>query len=138
MLSVRYTDGTNCDINSDKPREIVVFYGKNHPLNSSFNSLISVCNEHGNDGIINLQEVSSCYYEMTVASSKLCSIPAFSPVDPNQHTINCYPQENALQKPKNLKKLERQQKLASKSGTGAQFTVGDFVRLSLIILNALI
>jgi hypothetical protein len=27
MLSVRYTDGTQCDINSNQPRETVVFYG---------------------------------------------------------------------------------------------------------------
>jgi len=28
MLSARYTDGTNCDINSNKPRETLVLYGK--------------------------------------------------------------------------------------------------------------
>ncbi len=28
MLSVRYTDGTKCDINSNKPRETIVSYCK--------------------------------------------------------------------------------------------------------------
>jgi hypothetical protein len=29
------------------------------------------------NGIINFQEVSSCYYELTVGSTQLCKIPAF-------------------------------------------------------------
>ncbi len=28
MLSIRYTDGTKCDINSNRPRETAVFYRK--------------------------------------------------------------------------------------------------------------
>jgi len=28
MLSVRYTDGTTCDINSNQPRETTVYYSK--------------------------------------------------------------------------------------------------------------
>ena len=28
MLSVRYTDGTKCDINSNQPRETIVYYSK--------------------------------------------------------------------------------------------------------------
>lgn len=47
----------------------------------------------------------------------------FSLAEANRHTINCYPQENALQKPRNLKKLEKQHQSYSKTGTGAQFTV---------------
>jgi hypothetical protein len=31
MLSMRYTDGTKCDINSNKPRETLVLYGKTFP-----------------------------------------------------------------------------------------------------------
>jgi hypothetical protein len=27
MLGVRYTDGTLCDINSNQPRETIVYYG---------------------------------------------------------------------------------------------------------------
>jgi len=27
MLPVRYSDGTPCDINSNKPRETIVYYG---------------------------------------------------------------------------------------------------------------
>ena len=79
MLSMRYTDGTTCDINSDRPRETVVFYGRNTlsfiRIKSSFSSL--VCNDNGNDGIVSFQEVSTCYYEMIVALSRLCTIPAF-------------------------------------------------------------
>lgn len=29
MLPVRYTEGTQCDINSNKPRETIVYYSKN-------------------------------------------------------------------------------------------------------------
>jgi hypothetical protein len=77
MLSIRYTDGTNCDINSNKPRETFIFYGKIFFFKSFIQISLLVCNEHGHDGILNFQEVSSCYYEMTVTSSRLCSIPAF-------------------------------------------------------------
>ena len=49
----------------------------------------------------------------------------FSPVEANRHTIDCYARENALQKPRNLNKLENERKLLSKvGGSGAQFTVG--------------
>lgn len=128
MLSVRYTDGTKCDINSDKPRETAVFYGKLIILvirNEIFFPL--VCNDKGHEGIINFQEVSSCYYELTVTSSKLCNIPSFSWVEANRHTINCYPQENALQKPRNLKRLEIERDVLSKKSEGAQFTVRIFL-----------
>ncbi|CAF1090766.1 unnamed protein product [Rotaria sordida] len=109
MLPIRYTDGTQCDINSNRPRETTVFY---------------ICHENGNNGVINFQEVSSCQYEMTVASSWICNLPEFSPTESNRHTINCYPQENAPQKPRNLKKLEyEQEQLLSKQGEGAQFTM---------------
>ncbi|CAF3462684.1 unnamed protein product [Rotaria sp. Silwood1] len=109
MLPIRYTDGTACDINSNKPREVLVFY---------------VCYENGNNGVINFQEVSSCQYEMTVASAWICELPEFNPAESNRHTINCYPQENAPQKPRNLKKLEyEQQQLISRTGEGAQFTM---------------
>jgi len=136
MISVRYTDGTKCDINSNKPRETIVSYCKIFHLNnyhkkSEFFSL--VCNEKGNDGIINFQEISSCYYEMTVTSSKLCNIPAFSPLEPNRHTINCYPQEKALQKPRNLKKLEYERQLSLKTSGGAQFTVRILLSSYLIL-----
>jgi hypothetical protein len=60
---------------------------------------------------------------MTVTSSRLCTIPAFSPVESNRYTIDCHPQENALQKPRNLKKLEQDGQLSSAKGGGAQFTV---------------
>ena len=44
-------------------------------------------------------------------------------MNPNRHTINCYPKENALQKPRNLKKLEDERQISLKKGEGAQFTV---------------
>ncbi|CAF4200665.1 unnamed protein product, partial [Adineta steineri] len=62
MLPVRYTHGTACEINSNQPRETLVLY---------------MCHEKGNNAIINFHEVSSCYYEMTIASPQLCQIPAF-------------------------------------------------------------
>ncbi|CAF5188353.1 unnamed protein product [Rotaria magnacalcarata] len=62
MLPVRYSEGTLCDINSNKPRETIVFY---------------VCHERGNNGIVSFQEISSCQYEMTIATSWMCDLPEF-------------------------------------------------------------
>lgn len=108
MLAVRYTHGTLCDINLNQPRETVVFY---------------VCDERGNDGVVTFEEVSSCYYEMIVASRWLCKLPAFSPTEPNRYSIDCFPRENARQKPRNLKKLEDERQMSLKKGGRAQFTV---------------
>ena len=83
MLAVRYTYGTPCDISSNQPRETVVYYGRGTLLEEierdtqSFTSFDLVCDERGNDGILNFEEISSCYYEMTVASRWLCKLPAF-------------------------------------------------------------
>ncbi|CAF4525334.1 unnamed protein product, partial [Rotaria socialis] len=107
MLAVRYTEGTTCEINANQPRETVVYY---------------VCDERGSDGILNFEEVSSCYYEIIVASRWLCKLPAFSPVEPNRYSINCFPKENARQKPRGLKKLEDDRQLSMKGGR-AQFTM---------------
>jgi hypothetical protein len=75
---------------------------------------------------------------MTVSSSKLCNIPAFSPVESNRHTINCYPQEKALQKPRNLKKLEYERQLSLKTSSGAQFTVRILLSSFFILLKIFI
>ena len=48
---------------------------------------------------------------------------SFSPSEPNRHSINCYPKENARQKPRNLKKLEEERQMSLKKGGRAQFTV---------------
>ena len=80
MLAVHYTHGTACDINSNQPRETVVFYGKKNKENLfvfDHHRCISVCDERGNDGVVTFEEVSSCYYEMIVASRWLCKLPAF-------------------------------------------------------------
>ncbi|CAF3829646.1 unnamed protein product [Rotaria sordida] len=108
MLAVRYTDGTSCEINSNQARETIVYY---------------VCDERGNDGILNFEEISTCYYEMTVASRWLCKLPVFSPSEANRYSINCFPKENARQKPRNLKKLEDERQLSLKKGGRAQFTM---------------
>jgi hypothetical protein len=47
----------------------------------------------------------------------------YSPSEPNRHSINCYPKENARQKPRNLKKLEDDRQMSLKKGGRAQFTV---------------
>ncbi|UJR36910.1 hypothetical protein I4U23_029623 [Adineta vaga] len=107
-LAVRYTDGTPCDIKSNQPRETIVYY---------------ICDERGNDVILNFEEISTCYYEMTVASRWLCKLPAFSPSEVNRYNINCYPKENARQKPRNLKKLEDERQMSLKKGGRAQFTM---------------
>ncbi|CAF1192809.1 unnamed protein product [Adineta steineri] len=108
MLAVRYSGGTLCDINSNQPRETIVYY---------------VCDERGNDVVLNFEEISTCYYEMTVASRWLCKLPAFSPAEPNRYSVNCYPKENARQKPRNLKKLEDERQMSLKKGGRAQFTM---------------
>lgn len=108
MLPVRYSDGTPCDISSNKPRETIVHY---------------VCDERGNDGILSFEEISTCSYEIVIASKWLCKLSAFSPSEPNQHDISCYPRENARQKPRNLKRLEDDRQLALKKGGRAQFTM---------------
>lgn len=81
MLPVRYTDGTTCDINSNQPRETTVYYGKSifqkNNLHFLSLSLSLVCDERGNDGILNFEEISTCYYEMTIASRWLCKLPTF-------------------------------------------------------------
>jgi hypothetical protein len=81
MFSVRYTDGTACEINSNRARETVIFHGIQfvHVDDEQHYDyiLFSVCEENGHDGIVHLQEVSSCYYEIIVTASWLCKILAF-------------------------------------------------------------
>ncbi|CAF0842275.1 unnamed protein product [Adineta ricciae] len=108
MLSVRYTHGASCDINSNEPRETVVLY---------------MCNENGRNGIVNFQEISSCYYEVIFASPQLCQLPGFKVTEPNQYMINCYPHENAGQQPRSLRKIEREQQLSIAKTGVAQFTM---------------
>jgi hypothetical protein len=79
MLSVRYTDGTTCDINSNQPRETIVYYSNFSKQKETdfLKNFYLVCDERGNDGILNFEEISTCYYEMTVASRWLCKLPTF-------------------------------------------------------------
>ncbi len=63
-------------INHVKQLFIMVNYIKRN-LFFFFEDFCLVCDERGNDGILNFEEVSSCYYEMTVASRWLCKLPAF-------------------------------------------------------------
>ncbi|CAF5133793.1 unnamed protein product, partial [Rotaria magnacalcarata] len=44
-----------------------------------------------------------------------------SPAEPNRYSIDCFPKENARQKPRSLKKLEDDRQLSMKGGR-AQFT----------------
>jgi hypothetical protein len=65
-------------INHVKQLFIIVNYiNKNNIQKRFVLFFILACDERGNDGILNFEEVSSCYYEMTVASKWLCKLPAF-------------------------------------------------------------
>ncbi|UJR09269.1 hypothetical protein I4U23_013514 [Adineta vaga] len=108
MLEVRYTHGTNCDLNSDSPRETVVLY---------------MCHENGRNGIMSIQEVSSCHYEIVIASPQLCKISAFNLVEPSQYKINCYPHENVGRRPRNLARLEHEHESSIRKSGSAQFTM---------------
>jgi hypothetical protein len=92
MLAVRYTLGTPCEINLNQPRETTVFYGKGQIASLSFKSYFNdvVCDERGNDGVLSFEEVSSCYYEMTVASRWLCKLPEFRFAVGNTDSIDCF------------------------------------------------
>ena len=70
------------------------------------------------------------------ARNNCCSIWSFSPAEPNRYSIQCYPHEKALQKPRNLMKLEKERQLSLKKGGGAQFTVSVFVVDRLIPLSS--
>ena len=65
-------------------------------------------------------QVSRTDYGETMTSFVILTL---SSAEPNRHSINCYAQENAVGKPRNLKKLEHERQLASKKSEGAQFTV---------------
>jgi hypothetical protein len=58
-----------------------------------------------------------------------------SPSEPNRHSINCYPKENARQKPRNLKKLEDDRQMSLKKGGRAQFTVNMIVQFFVVQLQ---
>ncbi|CAM4809074.1 unnamed protein product [Rotaria magnacalcarata] len=118
MLPVRYSEGTLCDINSNKPRETIVFY---------------VCHERGNNGIVSFQEISSCQYEMTIATSWMCDLPEFRPEELNRHAINCFSQDNAPQKPRNLKRLESEHESSLTTGEGGQFTMTSADGTTLVV-----
>ncbi|CAF0839133.1 unnamed protein product [Didymodactylos carnosus] len=117
-LPVRYTDGTPCDINSNQPRETLVLY---------------VCDDKGNNGILGFEEVSSCYYELIVASRWLCTLPAFTALETIRQSISCYPKENARQKPRNLRKLEYEKQQSWKKGGRTQFTITNMHGTTFIV-----
>uniref|UniRef100_A0A915JS69 Endoplasmic reticulum lectin 1 n=1 Tax=Romanomermis culicivorax TaxID=13658 RepID=A0A915JS69_ROMCU len=76
--AVDYHQGTTCDI-TGRPRRTTVYY---------------VCdNDRQSDkGLIrSFDEVSSCEYELVVATSRLCAHPGFRQEKSKEHKIECFP-----------------------------------------------
>uniref|UniRef100_A0A0N4ZG55 Endoplasmic reticulum lectin 1 n=1 Tax=Parastrongyloides trichosuri TaxID=131310 RepID=A0A0N4ZG55_PARTI len=77
--SVPYKSGTVCDL-TGKPRNTTLIY---------------ICVEKTKDVIISQVEVSSCQYEITVATERLCSHPSFKPKEKKENIISCFLKEPA-------------------------------------------
>lgn len=90
-IEIYMGNGTICDLNNNKPREIRVLY---------------VCYAHGKHDIYSLKETSTCQYEIIILSPLLCSHPKYKPKDSGEHSINCTPIESGVTKPYNLVKLK--------------------------------
>lgn len=119
MYSVKYSDGTLCEVVPNMHREITVFYA---------------CDENGNDNIASFEEISSCVYEMVVVTKWICSHPSYRYLKSNnflillksfnailirtpekqQQFISCYSIGNSPLKPTLLADLEEEQ-IAQKS-----------------------
>ena len=56
-------------------------------------------------------------------------------MEPNRHSINCYPRENARPKPRNLRRLEHDRQMSLKQGGRAQFTVNMIVQFFVVQLQ---
>lgn len=89
------------------------------------------------DGCVNYRHSGNATDEWVAPIDvRLRSFARFSsPTEPNRHSINCYPRENARQKPRNLKKLEDERQLSLKKGGRAQFTVSWVVQFTIAQLR---
>ncbi|XP_044258642.1 endoplasmic reticulum lectin 1 [Tribolium madens] len=84
-------NGTQCDLNQNKPRETRVLY---------------VCYIHGKHEVYSLKETSTCQYEIIILSPLLCSHPKYKPKETGENKINCIPLENSPPQPYNLAKMK--------------------------------
>ncbi|KAJ8977664.1 hypothetical protein NQ317_002467 [Molorchus minor] len=88
---VMMENGTNCDLNNNKPRVTRVLY---------------VCYIHGKHEVYSLKETSTCVYEIVILSPLLCAHPRYKPAESGEHKINCVPLEGSPKKPYGLVKLK--------------------------------
>jgi len=89
-IEVEMVDGTFCDLNGE-PRTAKVFY---------------VCDANSKNEVYSLKESSTCNYDIIVLTPLLCTHPLYKPKQQVENPINCYPVENAANKPKALLKME--------------------------------
>lgn len=75
-MSWTYKGGTPCDIGSKLERETEVRW---------------YCDLAETNALAGIKEVSTCKYQMKVTTRSLCSHPAFKPVMPLVHEIDCRP-----------------------------------------------
>ena len=59
----------------------------------------------------------------SISNVKLYDFYFYSPEESNRYSINCFPKDNANQKPRNLRKLENERQLSLHNGGQTQFTV---------------
>ncbi|CAH1373828.1 unnamed protein product [Tenebrio molitor] len=84
-------NGTQCDLNQNKPRQTRVLY---------------VCYIHGKHEVYSLKETSTCQYEIIILSPLVCAHPKYKPKETGENKINCVPLEDSPKKPYNLVKMK--------------------------------
>ncbi|KAK9875145.1 hypothetical protein WA026_005936 [Henosepilachna vigintioctopunctata] len=94
-LEIVMGNGTSCELNNNKPREVRALY---------------VCYAHGKHDIYSLKETSTCQYEIIILSPLLCAHPKYKPKDTGEHPINCTPLDGSSERPYNLAKLKAESK----------------------------
>ncbi|KAF5306742.1 hypothetical protein FQA39_LY01500 [Lamprigera yunnana] len=94
-------NGTQCELNQNKPRQTKVIY---------------VCYIHGKHEIFSLKEISTCMYEVIILSPLLCSHPRYKPQESGENEINCVPLDGSPKRPRTLMKtIQENKKLRRRS-----------------------
>ena len=84
-------NGTQCDLNQNRPRQTRVLY---------------VCYVHGKHEVYSLKETSTCQYEIIILSPLVCAHPKYKPKETGENKINCMPVGEHPQRPYNLMKMK--------------------------------
>lgn len=88
-------NGTQCELNQNKPRQTKVIY---------------VCYIHGKHEIFSFKEISTCMYEAIILSPLLCTHPRYKPQETGENEISCSPLDDHPNKPRNLMKMIQENK----------------------------